>query len=233
MSVDDQWNSEAKRHRLMSPTSITSVAEQDMEVDVADKARAAAEARRNTVSSPPSSSNFDHDTRQNFLHLIERQLLERNTKAVVLTALETLEKITFNVLKNPSEAKFKSVKHSNSLIKKNIIDVPGAREYLLACKFAPGVKEHVEVLNFPTRPTERQLAILNTGHVILRKKIEDIKKMHETQISMKQKEADAENSRKASALLKIRDDRERQKVRATRERMARMAMERQAQIEPN
>lgn len=91
-----------------------------------DAVRNAAEARQKVLSTVTNSAQCEQETRRNFLKLIERELVERNEKPIVLTALQTMHTITSNVLKNPDEVKFKTVKQSNRMIKKNVIDVPGA-----------------------------------------------------------------------------------------------------------
>lgn len=90
------------------------------------------------------------------------------------------------------------------------------------------MKDHVETLSFPSKPTGRQLDILEIGNAILSQKMTEIQYAHETDMHMKQKEVDEEARRKLVTLDNIREDRERQKLRNVREKMARVAMERQA-----
>ncbi|EGG11841.1 uncharacterized protein MELLADRAFT_70593 [Melampsora larici-populina 98AG31] len=225
----DPWDSESQPegNTLRSPTGRHSSVHNDIPINAHDVA-SAAETRRKTVN-PIASTDGGAAIRKSFVQLIEGQLVERNEKAVVLEALKTMEKITSNVLKNPGEAKYKTVKHSNELIKRNIINVAGARDYLLACKFSAGVKDHVETLNFPENPSERILEVLAIGHQILTKKISDITQAHETAIRMKQAETEAIKRQKALALNNIQEDRERQKLRLVREKMAREAKEKEAE----
>lgn len=224
---NDTWDSEAEGNTLRSPTAAHTSPPNDVPINAHDVA-SAAETRRKTANLP-ASMDGGAAIRKTFVQLIEGQLVGRNEKAVVLEALKTMEKITSNVLKNPGEAKYKTVKHSNELIKRNIINVPGARDYLLACKFSPGVKDHVETLNFPDSPSERILEILTIGHQILTKKISDITHAHETAIRMKQNEIEAVKRQKALTLNNIQEDRERQKLRLVREKMAREVQEKEAQ----
>jgi hypothetical protein len=50
--------------------------------------------------------------------------------------LKTLHTIATNLIKNPGEDKFLRFKPTNSLIKKNLVDVPGALEYAIAVRNA-------------------------------------------------------------------------------------------------
>ncbi|KAH9825203.1 hypothetical protein DFH28DRAFT_878534 [Melampsora americana] len=224
---NDPWDSRPEGNTLGSPIGGHTSVNHHIPINAQDVARAAETRRKAAI--PSTSTDGGAAIRKSFVQLIEGQLVERNEKAVVLEALKTMEKITSNVLKHPDESKYKTVKHSNGLIKRNIINVPGARDYLLACKFSPGVKDHVETLNFPESASERILEVLAIGHQILTKKIYDITQAHETAIRMKQNEIEAVKRQKALALNNIQEDRERQKLRLVRERMAREAKEREAE----
>ena len=66
-------------------------------------------------------------------------LLAVSDKERVRTALATLNKIVSNILADPSEPKYRSLKVDNKAIKEKVLACPGGRAMLLSVGFQPQV----------------------------------------------------------------------------------------------
>lgn len=69
-------------------------------------------------------------------------LLAEPDKERVRTALTTLIKIAGNILTDPSEPKYRSLKVDNKAIKEKVLACPGGRSMLLSVGFEPQVEKY-------------------------------------------------------------------------------------------
>lgn len=83
-------------------------------------------------SSPPKSA----------MSSVQRQAAQKEALQLVLsdtgralTVLETLQKILGNVVANPTDPKFRTLKADNKMVRERVVSAPGGRAMLLAAGF--------------------------------------------------------------------------------------------------
>jgi len=73
-----------------------------------------------------------------------KELASSNSVEAQRTALQTLSKVTENVVKNNKDPKFRSIKVSNAAFHKKVSSCPGGVETMLACGWLPGSNDEGE-----------------------------------------------------------------------------------------
>ncbi|GAA5878434.1 hypothetical protein JCM1840_002584 [Sporobolomyces johnsonii] len=214
-------------------------------------ARLAAESRARAPStSPPVSTSaqahspFDPATfnpsRQDVLpfhSIIDSQLLPKTTKSQAVATLETLETLCSNILNPPNPqqaAKFRQIRLSNALIRRNVMDVANGapHDYLVACSFRRQTIEFTAYLVFPPSPTAKQLHALRTGHHVLELTLKRAREADEREKRYRESEHEAEKRRKGKALLEFEEDRRLRAEKDAREKIVREARAAQSPPDP-
>ncbi|GAA5971358.1 hypothetical protein JCM21900_001462 [Sporobolomyces salmonicolor] len=215
-----------------------------------EAARLAAEARAQAPSTAPPVSTpaqahspaFDPATfnpsRQDVLPfhtLLDSQLLPKTSKAQAVATLETLLTLCTNILDPPTPqqaAKFRQIRLSNGLIRRNIMDVAGGapHDYLVACSFRRQTIDFTAYLVFPPSPSAKQLHALRTGHHVLELTLKRAREADEREKRYRESEKEAEKMRKRQALLGFEEDR---RLRAERDARERIVREARAAVPPD
>mmetsp|Transcript_40018 Transcript_40018/g.55617 ORF Transcript_40018/g.55617 Transcript_40018/m.55617 type:complete len:173 (-) Transcript_40018:120-638(-) len=81
------------------------------------------------------------ERRSKIVHILQRQILETklNTPAAQEACVKTLLKIIQNIIRNPTDGKFRKVRTSNEAIKMKVLNVKGGLEFLVEI----GFRKHV------------------------------------------------------------------------------------------
>ncbi|MBW0520624.1 hypothetical protein O181_060339 [Austropuccinia psidii MF-1] len=219
MSFDNLTTWDVGSHVLGPSTSMEDSSHQSLSDPLRSPDRAVtlhAALQRQSLSSsvaPDQPDCLQKILRQRFLAVLDDKIIPKNSAPIVLASLQIMLTIISNVLKYPEEHKYKSLKLTNPLIKKNVVDVQGAESYLQACKFGPVTKEHLGYLCFPHNPSKQILDVLTLGQEVLKQRLDQRSEAFEIEKRMVQKEREEEKMRKARALENIKEDREKQKQR--------------------
>lgn len=90
---------------------------------------------------------------------------------------------------------------------RNIVDVPGAFDYLIACGFRKSIVEFVPYLNFPPAPSAKTLHSLRVGNHVLNHVIVKARAAEEREKRYRESEKEVEAARKAKTMLGFEEDR--------------------------
>lgn len=160
--------------------------------------------------------------RTGFYRVINSHIIDKTAKRdQALRTIDTLITLTDNIISNPNEQKYRSVKLRNPTIKRDVVDVNGGTDYLHLCKFASVRRDFQEFLVFPDSPNPAQWSALKLGNEILKTAKISWTESSESMENLRKKEEEEEEERKVKAMLKIKEDREAVRVRAERESLAR------------
>lgn len=95
-------------------------------------------SRELTLCACRSSQRRASSSKSRASHTSTDQLLDKRLTRAVYAAIETLSKVTGNILSPPDGAaalKFRQLRLSNPQIQRNVVDVAGAYDYILLCGF--------------------------------------------------------------------------------------------------
>ncbi|ORY78397.1 hypothetical protein BCR35DRAFT_352901 [Leucosporidium creatinivorum] len=173
-------------------------------------------------------ATFDPSAKEKlpFHRLLDAELLPKCSKPQAVKTLEMLLQVTGNVLDppNPTAApKYRQLRLSNSQVVRNIVDVPGAFDYLIACGWHRTVVEYVAYLNFSSAPSSKQLHLLRTGNFVLKQVVQRAREAEEREKRYRESEKEAEKQRSGRALLQFEEDRRLRKEKDEREKIVRDA----------
>jgi len=161
----------------------------------------------------------NHEKRQELRRLIDPGILRPNPRKIALEALDTLVKLSDNILEHPDETKYQRFKPTNPKIKAVLVDPKGTLEYAVAMGFRPEVENFQPYYVFH----KRRLNDLRIGNEI-------IKEMLEQETTKEERLAQARKEEKAiadAAKLKVKqafmDDRKSKAQTDRRERASREA----------
>ncbi|WWC86995.1 uncharacterized protein L201_001877 [Kwoniella dendrophila CBS 6074] len=191
----------------------------------------AGQARANALANSSSRSQDqnwrptekeDREIRIKFMRLLDRGIVRDNNYANSADAVETLLKISNNILTS-NETKYRTIKASNSTIKNKVLDVKGGHDYLIALGFRTQTVDFT--LNYMFSATIKKMHELQIGADVLQEHLKSLQERVELSKQSKIYGATVEAARKATALADIEADREAVRNRAIRERINREARE--------
>lgn len=93
------------------------------------------------------------------------------------------------------------------MINKNIVEIEGAFDYIIACGFRKSIVEFVPYLTFSSSPSPKLLHTLKTGHFVLLQVMEKAKAAEERESRFKESEKDAEKARVGKVMQGFEEDR--------------------------
>lgn len=159
-----------------------------------------------------------------------------------------IETLLTNAQKDESK---RSIRLSNPAIKRRLVDVtgivfcfspsskprlirayvPGAQDYLLSCCWAPKTVAFEPHLVYPAAPNARQSQALDFGFRVLNERLQVLEERFSKAQEAAQLHKLEEDARVGRAMAEFKEDREKNKVRAEREKLARAAQEEQDRLE--
>ncbi|KAF5369925.1 hypothetical protein D9758_001015 [Tetrapyrgos nigripes] len=168
-----------------------------MSASISDALAAAAERRTQSTSEGPSHAELmvQHEKRQAFRRLIDPGIMRPNAEPQAYKSLETLLKISDNLIREPENPKYQRFKTTNSIIQEQIIKPKGTVEYLRELGFKPTIEDFQPYYSFmPSRMED-----LKIGNMILREAFDlQTKKKEQASVTkMTQKEMAQEAADKA------------------------------------
>lgn len=129
-----------------------------------------------------------------------------------------------NILAPPNPlqaAKYRQVRLANSGIKRNIVDIPGAFDYLIAAGFRQVNADFEAMLTFSPAPSPTLLHKLRCANFVLKEVNKRAIEAAEREKRFRESEVDAEKARVGKVMLGFEEDR-----RLKREKDARGALSR-------
>ncbi|CCA66584.1 hypothetical protein PIIN_00267 [Serendipita indica DSM 11827] len=142
----------------------------------ARNAIAEAIARRALSAAPEDEDErrfvLERDTRQEFRRLIDPGIARGSSPATLEATLKMLSTIADNLLREPDNEKYQRFKPTNSLIKKNLVEVKGAIEYAVALGFRAEVIHFQPYYSFMATPAN--LNRLRIGAAVLHESLDRI-----------------------------------------------------------
>lgn len=169
----------------------------------------AADAALLRSSAPPSDTAAKARLAQSaekraLLKIIDDDILGRNPRPTALDTLDLLITLTTNALASPQK---RSIRLSNAQIKRRIVDVQGAVNFLLKSYWARKVIEYEEHLVFPENPSEKQLEQLKLANATVKDRTGVVKEVSDKAERNRKAAQAAEKARTQQTLMAIRDDR--------------------------
>ena len=114
------------------------------------------------VITPPTPDELRlGEARKQMLRALDTKITQQDD-ATALAAIEILEKLVSNIVKEPDEPKYRQFKASNPAISKKVLKVAGGLEFVMAAGFTTTVvqfEEHWQVLGSGV-----ELLILEAAH---------------------------------------------------------------------
>ncbi|WWD07802.1 hypothetical protein V865_005906 [Kwoniella europaea PYCC6329] len=206
----------------MSPPLRQNPAAQAAQARAADAAAAESASRQNTETHWVPTEKEDRDTRIKFSRLLDRGIVRDNNYKDSADAVETLLKVATNII-NSNDAKYRTIKASNSTIKNKVLGVKGGHDYLIALGFRTQTVQFT--LNYVFSATIKKMHELKIGAEVLSDHLKALQERVELSRQSKVYGASVEAARKKAALADIEADREAVRARAARERIVREARE--------
>ncbi|KAI5479319.1 hypothetical protein MNV49_003837 [Pseudohyphozyma bogoriensis] len=154
------------------------------------------------------------------------QIIPKTPKTQLVKTLTTLQTLTSNILTppNPAQAaKFRQLRIANKLIQSDIVNVPGAYDYLVACGFRATTVNFEAYLTFSSSPTPKLLHSLRVGNHVLGHHLARAHEAEDREKRMRESEKEAEKARVGKALLGFEEDRRLKREKDEREKLARAA----------
>ncbi|WRT64853.1 uncharacterized protein IL334_001789 [Kwoniella shivajii] len=194
----------------------------------AQAAQARFNAQSNSTSNTPAVEQWkatekgDRDCRKEFAKKLDRGIIRDNGYTNTLEAVETLIKISDNII-NSQDPKFRKLKSSNSMLKNKVLDVKGGQDYLFALGFRRQSSDFIEYWVFSS--TIKKMHELKIGAEVLKDHLKSLQERVELSKQSKIYGASVEASRRAAALAEFEADRDSVRARAERERIVREAKE--------
>ncbi|GAA5832126.1 hypothetical protein JCM3766R1_003730 [Sporobolomyces carnicolor] len=157
--------------------------------------------------------------------LIDDQLIAKSTTKQAIETLETLLKLVCGVRKLPARGsdgneRERTIRLRNPIVKRTIVDVPGAYDLLVQCGFKRTVIEMEERLTFPVPLSEAAVRTaesrLSTSVSIFSSSLEKLRQRSDLETLSKQAAKEDNERRMKVVLEKIKDDRKRHKEREAR-----------------
>lgn len=142
--------------------------------------------------------------------------------APLLPRDQTLEKILNNILSNPTDPKYRTLRATNPRLKRSVLLVPGGSDYLLHSGFGVRTVEFQEEWHCAAT-TDRKVRL---AVEVLRARLGEARERSEAAKRYKEREEREEKGRVGRVLQEAEEDRERVRRRVERERAIR---EREAQ----
>ncbi|KAM0755342.1 hypothetical protein T439DRAFT_344558 [Meredithblackwellia eburnea MCA 4105] len=199
-------------------------------------ARRAAELRlQRPPVDPPSTSSDAHGSapfnpsaadKLPFHRLLDSEVLPKCSKPQAVKTLETLIAMTSNILQPPNPlqaAKYRQVRLANGAIKRNVIDVPGAYDFLIAAGFRQTNVNFEAFLTFSPSPSQALLHKLKCANFVLKEVVKRAMEAAEREKRFRESEVEAEKARVGKALLGFDEDRRLKRERDEREKIGREA----------
>ncbi|TYJ51818.1 hypothetical protein B9479_007594 [Cryptococcus floricola] len=206
-----------------------------------EAALAAAQARLNPPPAPPApappsgprplfapaprhTEKEERDLVLKFNRLLDRGIIRDNSYQDSADAVETLIKISTNIL-NSDDPKFRQLKASNGILQKKVLAVKGGHDYLIALGFRTQTADFTKTYIF--LKSLRSVHELEIGTQILQdhNKLSNLQSRASTSAQSRVSHAQAEAARRAAALADIEADRDSVRLRAFREKVGREARE--------
>ncbi|CDZ98351.1 PUG domain [Phaffia rhodozyma] len=156
-----------------------------------------------------------------FERLAERNLIGKNTYVDADKVITTLLRLTKNILDDPTNVQFQSIKSTSKILTNNVLGIKGGQEALVALGFRTKVINFTQTWTFdPASRAAAPLSLLNVleiGTEIMQRKVQEIhNRAEKTKVHSLSKKEEEEERRK-QALASIEDDRLKVKDRAARE----------------
>jgi len=195
------------------------------DIDKASIAEAVAKRQETTGAEADVEYGEERDLRQNFRRLIDPGIVRPNSKESVISSLTILSTIAGNLLREPDNPKYQRFKPTNTIIKNNLVEVPGALEYAVAMGFRAEV-EHFQPFYTHAKKYIRELRV---GAAIIAETLE--RENVKTQRSLQNSAAEKEARKGVAEKIKMNyiDDRKEKRLRDEMERQRRLAILEQAQ----
>jgi len=196
-------------------------------IDKASIAEAVARRQESTIEAHREvEDEKERDLRQNFRRLIDPGIVRPNSKETVITSLNTLSTIAKNLLNDPDNPKFQRFKPTNTIIKNNLVEVPGALEYAVAMGF------RAEVENFQPYyvHSKRHMKELRIGTFIIAEAVERENAKVERALQNAAHEKEARKGVTEKVKMNYLDDRKEKKLRDEMERQRREALLEKARL---
>ncbi|ODO08977.1 hypothetical protein I350_02569 [Cryptococcus amylolentus CBS 6273] len=195
---------------------------------------AAAPAAPASASAPPSGTRplfapaprhtekEERDIILKFNRLLDRGIIRDNSYQDSAEAVETLIKISTNIL-NSDDPKFRQIKASNGMLQKKVLAVKGGHDYLIALGFRTQTADFTKTYIF--QKSLRSVHELEVGTQILQDHLSTLQSRVSASAQSRLSHAQAEAARRAAALADIEADRDSVRLRAFREKAGREARE--------
>ncbi|KAL7416643.1 hypothetical protein BDY24DRAFT_377771 [Mrakia frigida] len=156
--------------------------------------------------------------------LIERGVIGPNHYAEAEKVISITIKICENIIENPSDPKYRTIKATSKVLKNNIIDIKGGQELFVALGFRTVTIEFLQNWTFPIASKLNgldRLEVLQIGVELLRVKEVETKKRAEKATQIRQTAKEEQEARRLEAVAGIEHDRLKVRERAAREAAAR------------
>ncbi|TDL29741.1 hypothetical protein BD410DRAFT_780223 [Rickenella mellea] len=202
-----------------SPPPSPSAANAALRADLA--AAAERRARLNDELDPDTQFGHEREMRQNFRRLLDPGILRPNSTEVAYGSIKTLVLLSENLLREPENPKYLQFKTTNSVIKKNLVDVKGAVEYAVALGFRAEVQNFQPLYVF----NKRRMTELRVGTSILKEFFEKETERRKRALVSGAAEKAARESAARNALLAFEDDR---KTKALHDKLEKQRLEARA-----
>ncbi|ODN86324.1 hypothetical protein L198_07343 [Cryptococcus wingfieldii CBS 7118] len=174
---------------------------------------------------PRHTEKEERDLTIKFNRLLDRGIIRDNSYQDAAEAVETLIKISTNIL-NSDDPKFRQIKASNGMLQKKVLAVKGGHDYLIALGFRTQTADFTKTYMF--QKSLRSVHELEIGTRILQDHLSTLQSRVSASAQSRLSHAQAEAARRAAALAEIEADRDSVRLRALREKVGREAREREA-----
>ncbi|GAA5893030.1 PUB domain-containing protein [Sporobolomyces salmoneus] len=165
--------------------------------------------------------------RKHWQRLIDDELIAKSHKKQAIETLETIIKLVEGVQRLPSREsdgneRERTIRLRNGIVKRTIVDVPGAYDLLVQCGFKRTIVDFEERLTFPRPPIRTTESRLTTSLLILTSSLAHLRRRSELEESSKQA-AKYDNERRMKVVLEeIKYDRQKHKEREARRKAAKL-----------
>ncbi|KAL8276408.1 hypothetical protein RQP46_011206 [Phenoliferia psychrophenolica] len=183
------------------------------------------------TSSPSAPFNPSAGDKLPFHRLLDSELLPKCSKPQAVKTLDILLTMTENILNPPDPtkaAKYRQVRLANSNIKRNIMDVNGAFEYLIAAGFRQVNQDFEATLTFSPSPSPTLLHKIRCANYVLKDVNLRAIAANEREKRFRESEVDAEKARVGKVMLGFEEDRRLKREKDERDKIVRDAKAKQA-----
>ncbi|KIJ56665.1 hypothetical protein M422DRAFT_22814 [Sphaerobolus stellatus SS14] len=162
----------------------------------------------------------ERDLRQSFRRLLDPGIMRGLEKKTALASIKTLLTIAENLLNHPENEKFHQFKPTNTIIKRNLVEVKGALEYAVEMGFRAEVKDLQPFYLW----NSHRAAELRVGASVLREALERESEKEQRSTRAKQDQKAQVELQAKQIKLAFEDDRKRRALHDKMEKERREAL---------